>query len=213
MGPRSTTTHAPLCNWVASDNLSPKLVIFLALKGLILSPRVSNDFEFLLHQGLMESLANTKRSLQEARSLVDRGRTLVDSTLNGLEKVNKEIKVGVDISKFLNKKESDNAITVSGACFEDTLENAERSLVKFDVDTNVEGKRRTFTVESALDGNLETNLADGIANQIYPGYYDFNKKLEQVKLLLSNLDGQKSAIAKDIDEVTSGKSETSQLRR
>lgn len=162
----------------------------------------------------MESLANTKRSLQEARSLVDRGRTLVDSTLNGLEKVNKEIKVGVDISKFLNKKDSDEAVAVSGACFEDSLENAERSLVKFDVDTDVDGKRRTFSVESALDGNLETNLADGIANQIYPGYYDFNKKLEQVKLLLSNLDGQKNAIAKDIEEVASGKSESSsQLRR
>ena len=32
--PRSAATQAPLCNWVASDNLSPKLVIFLALKGL-----------------------------------------------------------------------------------------------------------------------------------------------------------------------------------
>ena len=73
---------------------------------------------------------------------------------------------------------------------------------------------RLIILESALDGNLETNLADGIANQIYPGYYDFNKKLEQVKLLLSNLDGQKNAIAKDIEEVASGKSESSsQLRR
>ena len=34
-GFRSAAIHAPLCNWVASDNLSPKLDIFLALKGLI----------------------------------------------------------------------------------------------------------------------------------------------------------------------------------
>ena len=34
-GPRSAATHAPMCNWVASHNLSPKLVIFVALKRLI----------------------------------------------------------------------------------------------------------------------------------------------------------------------------------
>ena len=94
----------------------------------------------------MESLANTKRSLQEARSLVERGRTLVDSTLNGLEKVNKEIKVGVDISKFLNKKDSDDAIKIKGACFQDSLENAERSLVKFAVESDVDGKKDRSTV-------------------------------------------------------------------
>ena len=33
-GPRRVATHAQLCNWVASDNISPKLVIFQALKGL-----------------------------------------------------------------------------------------------------------------------------------------------------------------------------------
>jgi len=161
----------------------------------------------------MESLANTKRSLQEARSLVDRGRTLVDSTLNGLEKVNKEIKVGVDISKFLNKNNSDNNVQVTEACFQDSLENAERSLVKFNVDTNIDGQKRSFIVESALDGNLEANLAEGIANQVYPGYFDFNKKLEQVKLLLSNLDGQKNAISRDIEDVTDSKSESSQPKR
>ena len=161
----------------------------------------------------MESLANTKRSLQEARSLVDRGRALVDSTLNGLEKVNKEIKVGVDISKFLNKKNSENDIKINEACFHDSLENAERSLVKFTVDANVDGKSRVYNVESALDGNLEPNLAEGLANHIYPGYFDFNKKLEQVKLLLSNLDGQKRAIARDIDDVTNGRTETVQQKR
>jgi len=66
---------------------------------------------------------------------------------------------------------------------------------------------------SALDGNLEANLAEGIANQVYPGYFDFNKKLEQVKLLLSNLDGQKNAISRDIEDVTDSKTESSQPKR
>lgn len=161
----------------------------------------------------MESLANTKRSLQEARSLVDRGRSLVDSTLNGLEKVNSEIKVGVDISRFLNDKNAEQSIKIKDACFRDSLENAERSLVKFSVDANIGNKTKPINVEAALDGNLESNLAEGIANQLYPGYFEFSKKLEQVKLLLSNLDGQKGDISRDIDSVTNGKSEAQQQRR
>lgn len=161
----------------------------------------------------MESLSNTKRSLQEARSLVDRGRSLVDSTLNGLEKVNNEIKVGVDISKFLNDKNSENSVHINNVCFRDSLENVERSLVKFFVDANVDNQKRTINVDAALDGNLESNLAEGIANQMYPGYFEFSKKLEQVKLLLSNLDGQKGDISRDIDNVANGKSESQQQRR
>eukprot|EP00111_Clytia_hemisphaerica_P008017 TCONS_00023302-protein len=198
--------------WESCSRKIPDLNCITRCLGRKVIENVKANNKQMELQTLMESLANTKRSLQEARSLVERGRTLVDSTLNGLEKVNKEIKVGVDISKFLNKKDSDNAIKIDGACFQDSLENAERSLVKFMVESDVDGKRRTFDVEAALDGNLETNLADAIANQVYPGYYDFNKKLEQVKLLLSNLDGQKNAISRDIDEVTNGRTDSNQLR-
>ena len=161
----------------------------------------------------MESLASTKRSLQEARSLVERGRTLVDSTLNGLEKVNNQIKVGVDISKFLNGKNVEKGLNISNVCFRDSLENAERALVKFLISADVNHQKRDITVDAALDGNLESNLAEGIANQMYPGYFEFSKKLEQVKLLLSNLDGQKGDIARDIENVANGKTESQQQRR
>lgn len=167
----------------------------------------------IFFQNLMEALSNTKRSLQDARSLVERGRSLVDSTLNGLEKVNSEIKVGVDISKFLNDKNAENSVKINNVCFKDSLENVERSLVNFFVDADVGMAKRTINVEAALDGNLESNLAEGIANQMYPGYFEFSKKLEQVKLLLSNLDGQKGDISRDIDDVSNGKGESQVQRR
>lgn len=161
-------------------------------------------------QGLMSSLADTKRSLQDARALVERARKLVDSTLDGLERVNKEIKVGVDISKFLNEGKPDEAIVIRQACFKDSLNNAERSLVKFDVDLNLTNETKKFTVAAALDGNLEKSIAEGIANQLYPGYFEFSKKLEQVKVLLSSLDGEKAEIEKEIDKTSDSSLTTNQ---
>lgn len=160
----------------------------------------------------MSSLADTKRSLQDARALVERARKLVDSTLDGLERVNKEIKVGVDISKFLNEGKPDEAIVIRQACFKDSLNNAERSLVKFDVDLNLTNETKKFTVAAALDGNLEKSIAEGIANQLYPGYFEFSKKLEQVKVLLSSLDGEKAEIEKEIDKTSDSSLTTNQKR-
>ena len=47
-----------------------------------------------------------------------------------------------------------------------------------------------MVIPSTLDGNTEYNIAEGIANTIFPGFFDFNKNLEQVKVLFSNLDGE-----------------------
>ena len=160
----------------------------------------------------MSSLADTKRSLQDARLLVNRARNLVDSTLNGLEKVNKEIRVGVDISKFLNDAQVEKSIDVTGICFKDSLDNAERSLIKLLVNGTFHGEPRVFAVKAALDGNLDQNIAEGIADNLYPGFFEFSKNLEQVKMLLSNLDGERQDITKEIDKTTDGSIQTDQRR-
>ncbi|XP_002169063.3 uncharacterized protein LOC100203318 [Hydra vulgaris] len=161
-------------------------------------------------QKLMSSLADTKRSLQDARLLVNRARNLVDSTLNGLEKVNKEIRVGVDISKFLNDAQVEKSIDVTGICFKDSLDNAERSLIKLLVNGTFHGEPKVFSVKAALDGNLDQNIAEGIADNLYPGFFEFSKNLEQVKMLLSNLDGERQDITKEIDKTTDGSIQTDQ---
>ena len=153
----------------------------------------------------MLSLTDTKRSLQDTRTLVDRGRTLVDSTLDGLEKVNQEIKVGIDISKFLNDGKPEDKIQVLKVCFQDTLDNAERSQVSFTIQLEIRDEPKELKIGAALDGNLETNIAEGIADKLYPGFFEFSKKLEQVKVLLSNLDGEKDEIQKAIEKTESYK--------
>ena len=159
----------------------------------------------------MGSLADSKRSYQDAKDLVVRARNLVDSTLEGLEQVNNEIKVGIDISKFLSKRDSIGAISVSKVCFSDTLENAAKSNVKFTVDLSANGKSQSINVKAALDNDVINNLADALSDKLYPGFSDFSKKIDSVKLLFSNLDEEKAAITKalsspePVDEKESGK--------
>lgn len=153
----------------------------------------------------MLSLTETKRSLQDTRNLVNRARTLVDSTLDDLEKVNQEIKVGIDISKFLNDGQPEDKTEILKICFEDTLDNAERSLVNFVVKLAMENKEKDLKINAALDGNLQINIAEGIADKLYPGFFEFSKKLEQVKLLMSNLDGEKEEIQRQIEKTEENK--------
>ena len=123
-----------------------------------------------------------------------RARNLVNSTAGGLNKIKNTIQVGTDISNFMNTK--DNNIQVSNVCFQDSLDNAERALVNFEASTNINGQEKKMVIPSTLDGNTEYNIAEGIANTIFPGFFDFNKNLEQVKVLFSNLDGERDEIEK-----------------
>ena len=123
-----------------------------------------------------------------------RARNLVNSTASGLNKIKNTIQVGSDIANFMTAK--DNNIGINNVCFQDSLDNAERSLVNFEATTNINGVEKKMVIPSTLDGNTEYNIAEGIANTIFPGFFDFNKNLEQVKVLFSNLDGERDEIEK-----------------
>ena len=55
-----------------------------------------------------------------------RARNLVNSTASGLNKIKNTIQVGSDIANFMTSKE--NNIGINNVCFQDSLDNAERSL-------------------------------------------------------------------------------------
>ena len=129
------------------------------------------------------------------KSFFDKSKKLLDTVKQALIEAKDKLKAGIDAAKAAATTAMDSLVQIHSMCFESGLSEAAKACVGFKINaTFFKTKRVEFDTQGCLDVSFAKQIAQAIADLMYPG-------IKALKEAIGNLKAKFGLISKEKDKV------------